>query len=845
MSKRPVVSLLRLFGGAILLLILGFSLMTVTPVRSDDAGFALSFNGTTNYVELGGTENVFPGSGWVSAKTISVWIKPNNSPAPSVHPSSGQIIIGNDRPRTFGINRAEFNGTDKIWIWNTDASGVDIVGIDFTVDEWIQVTMVHAGGQLYAYKNGVLVDSTASGDTLSASNPGDLFIGGNGRSQSFYYFNGEIDEARFWDVALDETTIQAWTYDVLTPLHPNWANLTAYYQMSDGIGTTLTDNSDNNNTGTLSGGMGDTNWVPSGAFLLPGTPTPTTDPPTATATNTPAPPTATPTETPVLPTDTPTPTTDPSTPTATPTATTVPPTVDPGIDYALSFDGNNDFMLLAETSSIMDPGWEDTKTVSLWVRPEGTYYCNFGTPAHCDNIFGDRARWWGISRGAVNGQDRIWVWNYSPSGPAMIGMDYTVGVWMHIALVHENGMLSAYKNGVLVDSVPSGTTQQPNTGAQPVLHVGGIINSSVRNWTFEGDIDEVRIWNVARTQAQIQQDMSAPLTGSESGLAAYYRMSDGSGATVTDDSGNGWTATFPDGQGSVPPDGQLVQWISPGAFGGPPAPTATPTNTVVQSTATNTPQPTATNTPPPTSTPSPTPGGPTPTPGAGNDFALAFDGVANYMRLGSTADVMGSGDWTNEKTIAVWVKPESGNSPQTAPSSGYLIVGSDRPRTFGITRADYDGADRLWVWNGDNNGTDFIGIDFIPGEWVHIALVHENGMLYAYKNGLLVGSVASGTTYSPGSFGTVYAGGTGRGSYYLTGSIDEVQIWDIALDQATIQAWMSQLATAAHPNWPNLTAYYQMSDGAGTAVTDNSSQSNDATLHGGMDDNSWVTPGAW
>jgi len=542
----------------------------------------------------------------------------------------------------------------------------------------------------------------------------------------------------------------------------------------------------------------------------------------------------------------------------------VPPTVDPGIDYALSFDGNNDFMLLAETSSIMAPGWEDTKTVSLWVRPEGTYYCTAESPAHCDNIFGDRARWWGISRGFVNGQDRFWVWNYASNGFAMIGVDYTVGVWTHIALVHDNGMLSAYKDGVLIDSVPSGTTLQPNTGAQPVLHVGGIINSPVRNWTFEGDIDEVRIWNVARTQTQIQQDMSAPLAGGEPGLAAYYRMSDGSGATVTDDSGNGWTATFPDGQGSVPPDGQLVQWISPGAFGGPPAPTPTPTDTAVPPTATNTPLPTATNTPvPPTSTPSPTPDGPTPTPepptptptntavpptstpGAGNEYALTFDGIANYMRLGTTADIMGNGDWVNEKTISVWVKPEADASPETPPSSGHQIVGSDRPRTFGISRAVYDGADRLWVWNGDSNGVDYIGIDFTPGEWVHIALVHNGGVLYAYKNGLLVGFVASGATYSPGSFGTVYGGGTGRGDYYLAGSIDEIQIWDIALDQLTIQAWMVQLVTAAHPNWSNLTAYYQMSDGAGTAVTDNSSQSNDATLHGGMDDNNWVTPGAW
>lgn len=864
MQKRRVVSVTRWLGGALVLLTIALAFVTVNPVLSDDAGFALSFNGTTNHVALGGTENVFPGSAWASSKTISVWIKPDSGTSPATYPSSGQIIIGNDRPRTFGITRANYNGEDKIWIWNSDNNGTDLVGIDYTADEWIQVVMVHANGELSAYKNGVLVGSTPSGDTVSVGNPGDLYIGGNGRSQTNYYFDGDIDEARFWDVALDAATIQAWGYDVLSNAHPHWANLTAYYQMSDGAGTTLTDNSSHSNSGLLSGGMDDTNWVTSGAFLLPGTPTPTTNPPTATATFTQSPPTSTPTETPVLPTSSPTSTSPPTTPTQTATATAVPPTVDPGVDYALSFDGNNDFMRLAETSSIMAPGWENSKTVSLWVKPQGSYFCTAGSPAHCDAIMGDRARWWGISRGAVGGQDRIWVWNYDNNGFDMIGIEYSVDVWTHIALVHESGTLSAYKDGVLIGSVASGATLQPNTGAQPVLHVGGIINTTTRNWTFEGDIDEVRIWDGGRSQAEIQQDMWQPLTGNESGLAAYYQMTDAAGTAVTDNSGNGWTATLFDGDVGVPPDGQTAQWISPGAFGGPPAPTATPTNTAVPPTATNTPLPTATNTPiPPTNTPSPTPDGPTatplpptptatatavpptPTPGSGENHALNFDGNSNYMRLGSTADVMGSGDWANEKTVSVWVNPEPGSSPAIQPNAGYLIVGNDRPRTFGITRATFNGADRIWVWNGDSNGTDYIGIDFTPGEWVHIALVHTNGTLSAYKDGQLVGSVASGTTYSPGSFGTTYAGGTGRGNQYLAGAIDEIRIWDVALSEATIQAWMAQEVTTGHPNWANLTAYYQMSNGSGTAVTDNSAQTNDASLYGGMDDTNWVPSGAW
>lgn len=865
-QKQSPVMIVTRWGAILLFLITMLAMVAINPARSDDAGFALTFNGTTNHVYLGDTGDIMQGNTWTSAMSISVWLRPDGASSPATHPSSGQLIVGNDRPRLFGISRATYNGQDRIWVWNADNnSAVDVIGIEFIPGEWLQVSLVHVNGTLYAYKNGELVGSVASGDTMLPGGDGILYIGGNGRTTIPPYFNGHIDEVRLWNVGLDQPTIQAWTYQSLTPDHPYWLNLVAYYQMSDGVGTTLTDNSVNDNTGALAGGMSDASWVPSGAFLLPGTPTPTAVTPTITATQTPADPTATPTETPIQ--FTPTPSNTPTitaTPTATPSPTpadmTPSPTAVSGSDYALAFDGSNDYVRLAETSQIMASGWQNTKTVSLWVKPLGTADCTFQSPAHCDAIFGDRARWWGISRGTINGNDRLWLWNYDGSYD-VVGIEYTVGEWVHIAMVHGNGQLLAYKNGILVGSTPSGTTLQPNTGAQPVLHLGGIINTVDRNWTFAGHLDEVQIWNVVRSQAEIMQDMSQPLTGSEAGLAAYYQMSDGSGLLLTDNSGHGWAGTLFDGGQGVPPDGSPPQWISPGVFGGEPAPTATPTNTPVppsptatpDGTVTNTPTPTNTATPPPPTvtptatavppTPTSTPIGPTPTPGSGDNHALQFDGVANYMRLGTTADVMGNGDWLNEKTVSVWVKPLPGNSPATQPSAGALLVGNDRPRNFGITRATYNGADRIWVWNADASGVDFVGIDFTPDEWVHIALVHSGGTLYAYKNGQLVGSVASGATYAPGGLGTMYAGGTGRGQY-LAGDLDEIRIWDVALDAPTLQAWMYQEVTTGHPQWANLLAYYQMDEGAGTAVADSSPHAHNATLQGGMDDNNWV-PGPW
>jgi len=96
----------------------------------------------------------------------------------------------------------------------------------------------------------------------------------------------------------------------------------------------------------------------------------------------------------------------------------------------------------------------------------------------------------------VSGSITGWqTWDY-------VASPTTVGEWVHIAMVHSNGVLRAYKNGVEVASVLSGTTQQPNTGAPPVLYIGGIIITSSRYYPLEGQLDEVPSLNVARSAAR-------------------------------------------------------------------------------------------------------------------------------------------------------------------------------------------------------------------------------------------------------------------------------------------------------------------------------------------------------
>jgi len=112
------------------------------------------------------------------------------------------------------------------------------------------------------------------------------------------------------------------------------------------------------------------------------------------------------------------------------------------------------------------------------------------------------------------------------------------GVWTHVAgtIDRASGSLRIYVNGDQAAGRDGIGTTPSTAYDQPLLLGGGRYESSDSN-LFAGALDEVRVWNVARTQAQIQATRDTPLNGNEAGLVLYLNADEGSGETLGDLSG--------------------------------------------------------------------------------------------------------------------------------------------------------------------------------------------------------------------------------------------------------------------------------------------------------------------
>jgi len=177
---------------------------------------------------------------------------------------------------------------------------------------------------------------------------------------------------------------------------------------------------------------------------------------------------------------------------------------------ALDFDGVDDYVSFGTDKNFNYPNF----TIELWTKADSQIQ------THPKNLIG-KGNWnygnnWYL--GYKSGTHLSFAygvgWNDGPSYPMS---EFDLTKWHHIAGVATPDELKLYLDGNLV------ATKVTSHGSVSNTYDLQIARSSCYHNYYDGLITEVRIWNVARSQTEIQADMNRTLAGDEPGLVGYWR----------------------------------------------------------------------------------------------------------------------------------------------------------------------------------------------------------------------------------------------------------------------------------------------------------------------------------
>lgn len=397
-------------------------------------------------------------------------------------------------------------------------------------------------------------------------------------------------------------------------------------------------------------------------------------------------------------------------------------------------------------------------------------------------------------------------------------------VWYHVAATYDtsNGLWKFYVNGNLDFTSPaqvaiaSGSPiALPQNGSTQHASIGSALNSTgVASGFFAGIIDEARVWNTVRSQAQIQASMNTEL-GATAGLSGVWHENEGSGNTTADASGNGFTGTLTNGP----------TWVA-----GAPA-----LNPVV-------------------------PPGP---------YALQFNGTNQYVTYGAAAGLgaqsftlelwfmrtgagvaastgtlgLDGGDPSRPTAIPLLTKGRGEADGTTQDMNFFLGLTSDNGRLA----VDFEDKNSTTGATGDGSGLNhpFIGGTAVSlNVWHHAAATYDSstGIWSLYLDGNPDGQSTPRVANAPGSpialpqnnsiqhaaIGSALTS-TGVAAGFFQGQIDEPRVWSSVRSQAQVQSTMNSEITGATAG---LSGRWGLNEGSGTSAANSAGAANGTLTNG-------------
>jgi len=525
--------------------------------------------------------------------------------------------------------------------------------------------------------------------------------------------------------------------------------------------------------------------------------------------------------------------------------------------YCLDFDGANDY---ANCGSINLSG--SAITLECWVNVDNFQSSSPFISQIMGTESGSNSAFLRLGDADIPAGNKIeFALNIGGQQQLTSNSTLETGRWYHIAGVYDGSNMKIYINGVEDASVAKPGSFTSNStfyiatwdGAQRYL---------------DGKVDEARIWTVARSSTDLNNNMCHRLAGNESGLTAYYRFDDGTSTTLTDATANshngtlynmdnadwvnsyamvitedatnitfnGFTAYWdcPAEANSSFDDGYTIEYSTSSDFTGSATTTALisetskaitglPDNTTYYYRVSGKRSGSSTleysNVKSATTTTSGAP-----------EYALDFDGSDDYVDCG-TINLSGSAI-----TLECWCNVDNFQS-----SSPYIsqLIGTESAGNSAFLRlgdADITAGNKiefaLQIGAGAVQLTSISTLE--TGRWYHIAGVYDGSTMKIYIDGVEDASVAqSGSFTSNSDFYIASNDGTER---YLDGKVDEARIWSDARTPTEIQDNMcSRLAGTED----NLLAYYRFDNGSGTTLSDVTANGHNGTLHN-MDNADWI-----
>ena len=221
-----------------------------------------------------------------------------------------------------------------------------------------------------------------------------------------------------------------------------------------------------------------------------------------------------------------------------------------------------------------------------------------------------------------------------------------------------------------------------------------------------------------------------------------------------------------------------------------------------------------------------------------NKYSLSFDGTDDYVDLGNALVFS-----TTPFTVSAWVQISDDNSAMAV----YGIYDDDFTMfintEWNYIRVTTSGGENCNVTNSASSPSNAIRTMVEGGGWHHLVFVRGVG---TSNNKIYLDSVSQ--TMSDNTINNTDIGdsnhliGVGDASSNdpFKGKIDEVAIWDVALDADAVAAIYNSGVPIAldadsgnYDNSGDLQGWWRFEEGSGTSATDSSTNSNAGTLTNG------------